>query len=384
MTLHLSTSDRAVPGALEAAPIEGHRRARKGVHRKRWSRRTKVRATLVVAGVLLCVASYATYRVYAGLQRELAPADPQQASAALALLDDPSAAQAEIAAGQPGSSADTSVMPSPAAGSTPSSRPAVWRAAVASGAEYTLVLGVDRRSPSVSSRSDTVIIVRTDRATRSVSLLSIPRAMRVELEGLGYRRLSSAYYWGGPALAIKEIKEYTGLPIHHYCVIDFWAFVDVVDAMGGVWVTLDRPITVGSQWAGSPSGIRSVRVIPAGRQKLDGAAALTLVRSRYMEGSDFARIGHQQQLVKEVATQALSAGNALRLPTIVSAFARNVDTDMSVKQLMSFADAYRGFSGSRIRSYTIPGKRRFIDGVWYVIPDEEAASAVLESFAAGK
>jgi LCP family protein required for cell wall assembly len=232
---------------------------------------------------------------------------------------------------------------------------------------YILVLGADARPGETRSRSDTIILTRVDVAKRAVSMISIPRDSRVPVEGHGLDKINHANAYGGAALAIKTVQAYTGLPVNHYIELDFEGFTALVDAVGGVTVRVDQATTG----------------IPAGTQRLDAAQALTFVRSRAYPDGDFTRVRNQQKFLVAFAKQALSRGNLIRLPSTAEAVADNVETDMTVTELLQLAFAMKGIDDDDITGTTVPGTTATIGGISYVIPDEAAASVLFEQFRAG-
>lgn len=300
-----------------------------------------------MAAVLVGLVAWAVYG-YFNVVNKLAPSDPETAKEVKAALDTPAK-----------ESANTTSAP-----------------------EYIIILGTDARPGQTRARSDTILIARVDATSKSVTMLSIPRDSRVAIKGHGLDKITHANAFGGPALAIKTVKAFTGLPISHYVEINFAGFANIVDAMGGVVINVDRAIN--DSHGSDTGGVSNVTTISKGVQTLNGAQALTFVRSRAFADGDFTRIKHQQQFLKALATQALQSKNLMRLPAIISSAADNIETDMSVPQIVSFANEFRGFSGDSIRSYTVPGRTARINGVSYVIPDEEAAQTLIAAFAAGQ
>lgn len=247
--------------------------------------------------------------------------------------------------------------------------------------EYVLILGADRRPGQSRARSDTILIARIDRAKREVSMLSIPRDSRVAISGHGHDKITHANAFGGPALAVSTVKEYTGLPIHHFVEIDFAGFADVVDSLGGVTLDVDAPID--DKHGSDTGGVSGVTHISAGRQVLSGAEALTFVRSRAFSDGDFTRIRHQQQFLKALASQALAGENLPRLPGVIRTVSANIDTDLSVAELLSLASDFRGFDGESMKSVTLPGTPKRINGVSYVVSDEAEVRRIAQAFATG-
>jgi len=367
-----------------------------GRHRKSSERKRVSARTVLIAGAVALIAFAIGGGIfYSTTMRAMAPADPGEAAEILAALDASGPGSRSSAFvresntkvrfnARSKSNSDPVVPPDDSVTLPLGSSVAVVTPSLPSpeGAEYVLILGVDRRSGRSRSQSDTILLMRIERGKKRVSMLSIPRDTLVEVPGYGVRKINSAHFYGGPALAIQTIKSYTGLPVHHYVKIEFTGFVGVVDAIGGVWIDVDQAID--DPMGATTGGVSNVTQIPAGRQKLSGTQALTYVRTRRAVGSDFTRIKHQQQFLKAVATQALATSNWSRLPSVVTAVANNVETDMSGSSLLSFARAFRSFDGSSARAYTAPGTSANVNGVACVIADKEASEVLFRAFAAGE
>jgi len=246
---------------------------------------------------------------------------------------------------------------------------------------YILILGADARPGQTRARSDTIILARVDRTEKSVLMLSIPRDSRVPVAGHGLDKIAHANAYGGPALAIATVKNYTGLPVNHFVELDFEGFASIVDAVGGVVVTVDQEINDAN--GSNTGGVSSVTHIAAGRQRLNAEQALTFVRSRAYARGDFTRIKNQQKFLIALATQSLQPKNLGRLPSIAEAAAENIQTDMTIPELLSIASSLRGMSENATRGITVPGGTGTINGVSYVIPDEAKARTLFEQFRAG-
>ena len=106
-----------------------------------------------------------------------------------------------------------------------------------------MIAGSDRRHGDkklgLKPRSDTIILVRIDPG-KGVALLSLPRDLKVEIPGHGTDKLNVAYTLGGPKLSIKTVKKLTGLAINHYVDVSFHGFAEGVNALGCVYVDIDR------------------------------------------------------------------------------------------------------------------------------------------------
>lgn len=245
---------------------------------------------------------------------------------------------------------------------------------------YMLIMGEDKRPEELRARSDTLMIAYVDPPRKRVSVLSIPRDTRVTIPGHGTQKINAAMQLGGATLVIQTVKGLTGLPISHYMEVDFNGFKDLVDAIGGVTVNVPEKI-VDSKAADHNWRAKTVN---KGVQRLDGAHALTFVRSRHFADGDFTRIKDQQLFLKAVAKTTLSAGQILNAPKIVNAVARNVTTDLSVPQLFNLAGDFRGMGEGGVSTAMAPGEPKYIGPTSYVIPDMVAWKELVQKMESGQ
>jgi LCP family protein required for cell wall assembly len=241
--------------------------------------------------------------------------------------------------------------------------------------EYALVVGLDQEPDGSAPKSDMMILARLDRARGTLGMLSIPRDTRVPIRGHGLDRINAAWPYGGPALGIATVREFTGLPVNHYIQIDFAGFSRAIDLMGGVWIHVDQDIRDNDTGA---------LQITRGPQRLDGRRALQYVRGKRFASGDFTRIRHQQTFVRALIRQALSPAKWARVPAMARAVSSAVKTDMSLGQLISMAGAVKGMKGSDITTYVIPSDVQTIGGESYVIPDMQRAKRLFDDFRRGR
>lgn len=231
---------------------------------------------------------------------------------------------------------------------------------------YMVIMGVDMRPGETVSRSDSLMVAYVDPGRKRVTTMSIPRDTRVTIPDHGKTKINAAMQLGGPALVIKTVKQFTGLPITHYAYINFDGFKDMVDAVGGVDIYV--PVHIYDRQA---AGGTLNADIPKGWQHLDGGHALTFVRARHQfADQDFSRMKHQQEFLKALAKQAMTMTNPFRLPGLAAAVSRNVQTDLSLSEITSLALNLRGMKESDLQSVTMPGESKMINGLSYVVADE--------------
>lgn len=240
-----------------------------------------------------------------------------------------------------------------------------------------LITGSDARPRDTASRADTIIVARVDPKAKKVWLLSIPRDMRAEIPGHGVGKINAAKFYGGDALLIETIKDATGLEINHYVDIGFKGFVKAVDAIGGVWVDVDKPI---DDWKADISPGKKAKKIEPGYQLLDGYHALVYVRSRDFPDADFTRMRHQQEFFKALAKQMSTPGGIVKLPAAVTAISEYMSSTLPAGEIVRIARALQGISPDDIYAATIPG-------TWkspYVYPDTEKMQLLVEAMNAGR
>ncbi|HEY2325996.1 MAG TPA: LCP family protein [Gaiellaceae bacterium] len=175
---------------------------------------------------------------------------------------------------------------------------------VANAPATALVLGYDHRAGEAPgpSRSDTMMLIRADPTTKTISLLSFPRDLQVPIycDGntpVGTDRINAAYARCGANGALLTVKNLIGGdPINYLITVSFHGFKTVVDKLGGVWIDVDR-----RYYNPHGTGYAYINLQP-GYQKLTGGAALDFVRFRHTD-SDFVRLARQQAFVRALKDQ---------------------------------------------------------------------------------
>jgi LCP family protein required for cell wall assembly len=211
-----------------------------------------------------------------------------------------------------------------------------------------LLLGVDYRdwvSDEGPARSDTMILLTLDPLTKTAGILSIPRDLWVPIPGFKHGKINTAYYLGdayqlpggGPALAIKTVEEFIGVPINYFAQVDFAAFVRFIDELGGV--TIDVPQEIAIDLLGG--GFKTKKTLPPGRQLLPGDWALAYARARYTEGGDFDRAARQQQVIMAIRERILRWDMlptlVAKAPALYNELAASIRTNLSLDEVIQLA-----------------------------------------------
>jgi len=169
--------------------------------------------------------------------------------------------------------------------------------------ETILILGSDKRPEFEEEfgRSDTTILLRLDAGKNLISVMSIPRDLKVELPFFGPEKFNGAYSFGGPKLTVRVVKALTGLQINHVVNIDFLGFVRAVDAIGCVYTDVDRRYFHSNVGVPEEEQYAEINIQP-GYQKLCGKKALQYVRYRHTD-TDIVRSARQQSFLSQVRHQ---------------------------------------------------------------------------------
>jgi polyisoprenyl-teichoic acid--peptidoglycan teichoic acid transferase len=201
-----------------------------------------------------------------------------------------------------------------------------------------LILGSDRRPRTPNWRTDVIMIVAMDLKTGRAGVISIPRDVYISpipnhqpnrINVIDYLGEQDEPDGGGPALLASIIEEKMGIPIHHYLRFDFEGFKKVVDALGGLEITLDCPV---SDYL--PEEDISLRLQP-GTHRLDGKQALGYVRSR-RQGGDLERSRRQQRVVWAVRDQIQRENMISKIPALYAALHKSVQTDIGLVSVIRY------------------------------------------------
>jgi LCP family protein required for cell wall assembly len=257
-----------------------------------------------------------------------------------------------------------------------------------------LVLGTDGRPPgskepgassdSESSgpvRSDTMLLIRT--GAGHTSRLSIPRDTLVDLPGYGMQKINAAYFYGGAAGAIREVRSFLGINVNHVIVINFTNFPALVNSMGGVNYTGG---CIDSEISGGESNGGSTLKLGAGTHHLDGNEALILARTRENlcnpAWTDITREINQQALLAAMKSQAFSPIGFVRLPLIAWDTPQTLETDMNGPTLAGVAASLTLFGTGK--TTVLPTSGAVVAGVGDVQEISTAAKqAAVAKFLAG-
>jgi LCP family protein required for cell wall assembly len=215
-------------------------------------------------------------------------------------------------------------------------------------AALALVIGYDHRANEAAntpSRSDTVMLIRTDPSNHTVSMMSFPRDMIVNIHCPGQPifagKINSAYANCGSKGTVQTVSDLIGLPINYLITVNFRGFKKIVNTLGGVWIDVDRRYFNNNAGLSPTFGYAKINLQP-GYQLLTGGSALDYVRFRHTD-SDLYRFARQQQFVKAMKYQLAHNFSVRKIPRIVGALTKNIEvaagggSSVSGKTVLSYA-----------------------------------------------
>lgn len=170
-----------------------------------------------------------------------------------------------------------------------------------------LLIGSDSRDHESQGRSDAMILLSISSHSDKICMISLLRDMYVEIPGHEGNRLNAAYAMGGPELLMETVEHNLDITVNRYMVVDFEAFVSLVDAVGGVELTLTKEeielvngyLNEYNLLTGQEFGTYYMDTSKDGLVHLNGPQALAYTRNRYI-GTDFGRTHRQRKVLAEV------------------------------------------------------------------------------------
>jgi LCP family protein required for cell wall assembly len=260
-------------------------------------------------------------------------------------------------------------------------------AKVVDGALNILMLGSDSRDPDANAngpsqwRTDTMIIMHIPASHDKAYLISLPRDLYVHIPksadgkyGNTMAKINASYAWGGLPLTVRTVEGFTGVRMDHVVMIDFGGFKQIIDALGGIDMNVEQTIK---------SIHKPFRTFKKGTNHFNGEEALDYVRQRYQfPDADFARMRHQQQMMKAVMDKAASSGT-LTDPRKLHAFLKATAAALTVDKGFSLADMALQFRNIRSENLTFLVSPHLggqtVNGESVVVSDKTKAVALYQA-----
>ena len=196
-------------------------------------------------------------------------------------------------------------------------------------AQTLLILGSDRRprqnaEGASGARSDTIMLVRLDPDKEATAIMSLPRDLKVRIPRHGVDKINAAYQEGGPALTLRTVQNLTGLPVNHVINVTFTGFWRAVNAIGCVYVDVDR------DYFNDSAEFTYIDIDP-GYQRICARKALQYVRYRHTD-TDIVRSARQQDFLRQMKQQVTYTDIISNRDRLAKIFGRNTSTDRGLRK----------------------------------------------------
>lgn len=239
-----------------------------------------------------------------------------------------------------------------------------------------LILGIDdgdNEFKDAPKRTDVMLLASFDPVKNDVAILSLPRDTRVKIPGnQGLDKINHAYAYGGIPLAKKTVANLLMVPIHHYVLLNWQGFIDVIDIIGGIDYYVENDMDYEDPYADLSIHIEH------GFQHMDGKKAGEYIRFRNDEMGDIGRVQRQQRFLKALASEIFSIGNVVKVPTLINSVEKHLQTDMDFLTMVKAANSFKVFGGEKVRAQMLYGDFQTIDGVSYWVTSQDKTEQTLK------
>jgi len=225
-----------------------------------------------------------------------------------------------------------------------------------------LVVGLD--NVEGSHRTDTILVIHISPTDKKVNVVSIPRDTIMNVPGIGLTKVNHAFAYGGIGLSRITLEDFFGIKIPFTVVINIDGLAKVIDTLGGLTIDVEKRM-----YYVDYAGGLFVDLYP-GIQHLNGRQALGYVRFRHDSSGDMGRILRQQKFMQALARKIITKKDVLSAPKVIISLLSNINTNMSVRQVLGLSLAMRqSFDIGNIEMTSIPGDSIMIDKVYYMKPN---------------
>lgn len=226
-----------------------------------------------------------------------------------------------------------------------------------------LFLGVDDsevRDVEGNARSDAMVLATLNEKEKSIKLVSIPRDSYVEIPSKGYKdKITHAHAFGGVDLAVSTVENMFDIPVDYYVRLNFNAFIDTVNALGGV--EYDVPFDIAEK---NSKDIDEAIKLEKGEQELNGEEALALARSRQYD-NDLERGQRQMEIMRAIFQEASKAKSIGNYSSLIDSIGQNMKTNMAFEDITALHDYFLTREKTEIDSMQLEGEDSYINDIYY-------------------
>lgn len=264
------------------------------------------------------------------------------------------------------------------------------------GMTHILLVGIDARPGQKTGRSDTMLLLTLDAEHGSLKLTSFMRDLYVEIPGYKNNRLNAAYYFGGPKLLLKTLKQNFGVKIDYYAAVNFSVLADLIDQIGGLELTIESEkqmnyinlvikednVVLKKAYPEEDIATDDNLLTQTGTQVLNGRQAQAY--ARYRKGSsDFQRTERQRTVILK-ALEKVSEMSIMDLGKLALANLDQVTTNLTVTDILKLAPAAFQLKDMEVKQLRIPVdkgyKSKTISKMAVLVPDRSKNTKALTKF----
>ncbi|OOM72939.1 LCP family protein [Clostridium sp. BL-8] len=236
---------------------------------------------------------------------------------------------------------------------------------------------VNQVDNQADKRTDTIMVLNYNPQNKNLHIVSIPRDTLINVNGKNVK-INSAYEIGGYSKIKSEVENLLDININYMVKIDYTAFDEIIDAIGGVDMKIDRNMIYDDPVQNLHINFKAGETV-----NLDGKKAEEFFRWRENnDGSGFAngdldRIENQHKFISKVIEKCTSPLMIFRVPKIMSAVGDNVETNMSAFDVLSYGMKFMGLKQENVTMSTVKGTEKTINGESFVVFDKNANKEIL-------
>ncbi|EOU1755435.1 LCP family protein [Clostridium perfringens] len=251
-----------------------------------------------------------------------------------------------------------------------------------------LLLSSDARPGEDVSRSDSIMILTIDNINKKLKVTSLMRDMLVKIDGHGEEKLNHAFAYGGPTKTIETIQNNFGIKLHNYVIVDFNAFVKVIDAINGIEVTIkDYELDELNKYILDGGGSEKDLLPAPGTYNLNGYQALSYARIRKVGNGEYERT-ERQRAVLQIALEKVKDMSTVKLVSLLNELFPYVKTNISLGNAMDYGFTALNVGKNcnfEIEQFRVPidsiSKGGIIDNKgWVFVIDKVETSKALQEF----
>lgn len=251
-----------------------------------------------------------------------------------------------------------------------------------------LLLSSDARPGEDVSRSDSIMILTIDNINKKLKVTSLMRDMLVKIDGNGEEKLNHAFAYGGPTKTIETIQNNFGIKLHNYVIVDFNAFVKVIDAINGIEVTIkDYELDELNKYILDGGGSEKDLLPAPGTYNLNGYQALSYARIRKVGNGEYERT-ERQRAVLQIALEKVKDMSTVKLVSLLNELFPYVKTNISLGNAMDYGFTALNVGKNcnfEIEQFRVPidsiSKGGIIDNKgWVFVIDKVETSKALQEF----